>query len=228
MACALQVIAVMKCFTGGMRRAFRANVGKAAAVVAVMVAAAAGPALAKGESDPLIKLRHTDAEIRAAVNRRVPDWSPEASVRRTRIDQLLRNLLDYQEIARRALGQQYATLTPGQRQEFISAFSALTGQTFLAKMQEQQTRTSYDTETIRGSEAHVSARGACGDAQTEVEYVLERRGDEWLVTDVVIDGMSLVASYQEQFRQVVAREGVDGLLARMRNQLSPSGNYARR
>jgi ABC-type transporter MlaC component len=192
--------------------------------VGAIVVATSGAALAKGESDPLLKLRHTDAEIRAAVNWRVPDWSPEAPVRKMRIDRLLRGLIDYEEIAHRALGEKFSTLPPAQRRDFITAFSELTGQTFLAKMEEQWTRTSYDTETIRGSEAHVSARGACGNTLTAMEYVLERRHDEWRVTDVVIDGMSLVASYQEQFRPLIAREGMDGLMVRMRNRLSPSGN----
>ena len=195
-----------------------------AVMLGIWVLAAAPPAHAKAETDPLLKLRRTDAEIRAAVAWRVPEWSPEAAVRQMRIDRLLRGLLDYEAIARRALGDRFTTLSPTQRRSFLSAFSALTGQTFLTKMEDQETRTIYDAEEIRGGEAHVSARGACGAAQTEVEYVLERRGDDWRVTDVVIDGSSLVASYQEQFRPLLAREGVDGLMVRMRNRLSSRGN----
>jgi len=189
-----------------------------------VLATTASSALARGESDPMVKLRTTESELHAAVNRRIPEWSPEASSRQIHIDRLLRDLLDYEVIARRALGEHYDALPPAKRREFVAAFAALTGQTFLAKMEQQQTRTRYDSETIRGNEAHVSARGIRGDEQAEVEYVLERRNDEWMVTDVVIDGLSLVAGYQEQFRPLIAREGVDGLLERMRNRLSSQGN----
>jgi phospholipid transport system substrate-binding protein len=200
-----------------------ANVG--ASVLLGACALAASPVVeAKEEADPLLKLRRTDADLRAIVALRVPEWSPGASVRRTRIDRLLRGLLDYEEIARRALGDEFARLPPEQRRDFVELFSALTSQTFLAKMQDQATPTTYDSEEIRGSEATVSARGVCGTAQTEVEYVLERRGDDWRVTDVVIDGTSMVATYQEQFRALVAREGIDGLMTRMRNRLSSGGN----
>jgi phospholipid transport system substrate-binding protein len=215
----------MKPFKIGLGRghAHAAKVG--AAVSLGMSALLASPTVeAKDETDPLLKLRRTDAEIRAIVALRVPEWSSEAPVRQTRIDRLLRGLLDYEAIARRALGDEFARLPPEQRRAFIEVFSALTSRTFLAKTEDQANPTIYDSEEIRGDQAYVSARGACGTAQTEVEYVLERRGDDWRVTDVVIDGVSMVAAYQEQFRALVAREGIDGLMARMRNRLSSGGN----
>jgi ABC-type transporter MlaC component len=189
--------------------------------------AAAPAAQAKSQTDPLLKLRHFDAEIRLAVAPRPAGWSPEASARQGRqgrIDHLLRDLLDYEEIAHRALGDSFATLPPEQQHEFVELFSAVTSQTFLAKIDDQQTPTSFESQEIRGNEASVKGHGTCGSAQTDVEYLLERRGGDWQVTDVVIDGSSLVASYQDQFRPLVAREGVAGLIARMRNRLSSDGN----
>jgi len=200
----------------------------APATFALCVLLASGAANAKGETDPMVKLRRTDAELHAAVNRRVPDWSPEAPARQMRIDRLLRSLLDYDGIARRALGASYTTLSPERRRAFVATFAAVTGQTFLARIEARERRTIYDSESIDGSEARVLGRacprGEGADADIPVEYVLERRDGDWLVTDVVVGGDSLVASYQKQLRPLVAREGIDGLVLRMRNQLSGSGN----
>jgi ABC-type transporter MlaC component len=215
---------------GGGRWGSRAGSAAAAAILVVGAGAWLAPAAAcaKGEVDPLAKLRHTDAEIRAAVNQRVPDWSPEAPARQMRIDRLLRSLLDYDGIARRALGASYTTLPPARRRAFVAAFSAVTGQTFLAKIEDTERRTVYDSESIEGGEARVTGRecprGAPGETDVQVVYVLERHDSDWLVTDVVIDGTSLVASYKQQLRPLVAREGIDGLMLRMRNQLSTSRN----
>ena len=197
-------------------------------VLAIGLLLVPAAAFGKGEIDPLTKLRRTDAEIHAAVNRRLPDWSPEAPARQMQIDRLLRSLLDYDQIARRALGPSYTTLSPERRRTFVATFSAVTGQTFLARMEAEKRHNVYDSESIDGSKAHVVGR-ACPRsehalADIPIEYVLERHNGDWLVTDVVVGGVSLVASYQEQLRPVVAREGMDGLLLRMRNQLSGSGN----
>ncbi len=181
-------------------------------------------AYAKEDPGPMAKLRRTEAEIRAAVSRRVPDWSPEADMRRRQIERLLEGLLDYDAIASEALGTAFSKLVPQRRREFISTFSALTRRTFVTRLENQKLRTSYDGETIQGSEARVTATtctpGAAPDTGSHIEYRLERKDNEWRITDAVVDGTSLVASYRRQFRKLVAREGMDGLMERMRDQLA--------
>ncbi len=181
-------------------------------------------AYAKEDLGPMAKLRRTEAEIRAAVKRRVPDWSPEADMRRRQIERLLGGLLDYDSIASEALGAPFSKLAPERRRDFLTTFAALTRQTFVARLENQKLRTSYDGETIEGSEARVTATacamGAAPETGSHIEYRLERKSNEWRVTDVIVDGTSLVATYRRQFRRLVAREGMDGLMERMRDQLA--------
>ena len=181
-------------------------------------------AYAKEDLGPMAKLRRTEAEIRAAVSRRVPDWSPEADMRRRQIERLLGGLLDYDAIAGEALGTAFSKLVPERRREFIATFAALTRRTFVTRLENQKLRTSYDGETIQGREARVTATtctlGAAADSSSHIEYRLERKDNEWRITDVVVDGTSLVATYRRQFRKLVAREGMDGVMERMRDQLA--------
>jgi phospholipid transport system substrate-binding protein len=196
----------------------------ASVLMSASLAGAPASAYAKEELGPLAKLRRTEAEIRAAVSRRVPDWSPEADMRRRQIERLLGGLLDYDAIASEALGTAFSKLLPERRREFVSTFAALTRRTFVTRLENQKLRTNYDGETIQGSEARVTATacalGAAPDSGSRIEYRLERKDNEWRVTDVVVDGTSLVATYRRQFRKLVAREGMDGLMERMRDQLA--------
>jgi cell division septation protein DedD len=49
-----------------------------------------------------------------------------------------------------------------------------------------------------------------------VEYSMLRWGDRWMVRDVVIEGVSLIANYRAQFFRVIRASSYAGLIARMR------------
>jgi len=51
-----------------------------------------------------------------------------------------------------------------------------------------------------------------------IDYVLHRQNDEWRVFDLVTDGVGLVENYRSQFNKVIGKEGVAGLLQRMRKK----------
>jgi phospholipid transport system substrate-binding protein len=174
--------------------------------------------------DPLTTLRRSDAEIRATVARRFPDWSPEASVRQARLDRQLRALLDYEEISRRALDSTWASLSEADRRSFVSTFAALASRTFLDRMTGRRLRVSYDDQVIAGAAASVTVTASSADpgraAPQHLEYHLTRKGQQWMVIDVVIDGASMLDSYQRQFRTLVKKEGFAGLMARMQQKLA--------
>jgi phospholipid transport system substrate-binding protein len=203
----------------------------AAALMSASLVWRPASAYAKEDLGPMAKLRRTEAEIRAAVNRRVPDWSPEADVRRRQIERLLGGLLDYDAIAGEALGAAFSKLAPERRRDFVATFAALTRRSFVTRLENQKLRTSYDAETIQGSEARVTATacalGAAPETGSHLEYRLERKDNEWRITDIVVDGTSLVATYKRQFRKLVAREGMDGLMERMHDQLASADRSER-
>lgn len=187
------------------------------------------PASAGLPGDPLLKLRRTNAEIAAAFNWRIPDWSPEAAVRQARIRRLLSGLLDYQEISRRTLEPTWCALSPTERHAFTDAFSALAGHAFLINLTRADARQNYQSESIAGAEARVVAEAVAhdgaGGSPRHIEYRLSLEGRQWLVTDVVVDGISLVESYRRQFSRLVKREGVGGLIARLQTRLAAEGTY---
>jgi phospholipid transport system substrate-binding protein len=49
-----------------------------------------------------------------------------------------------------------------------------------------------------------------------LDYRLRRRGGDWKVIDVVIEGVSLIGNFRSQFREVVSQKGPEGLLEQMR------------
>ena len=52
----------------------------------------------------------------------------------------------------------------------------------------------------------------------DVDYVLIREGKRWRAFDIVTNEVGLVENYRAQFNSIIAKEGFDGLLARVRKK----------
>lgn len=70
----------------------------------------------------------TDSALEAVLWRRVPEWSPEADAVRGRVDSILAETLDYEEIARRALDAEWKNLSSAEQARILRMFAALTNQ----------------------------------------------------------------------------------------------------
>ena len=52
--------------------------------------------------------------------------------------------------------------------------------------------------------------------------MLRKRNDgRWLVYDVEVENVSMVSSYRDSYRDIVSRDGLDGLLEQMRAKAAP-------
>ena len=46
-----------------------------------------------------------------------------------------------------------------------------------------------------------------------------KKGDEWLVYDVIIEGVSLVRNYRTEFARILNKEKFPGLVRRMQEKI---------
>ena len=182
-------------------------------------------AYAKEDLGPMAKLRRTEAEIRAAVSRRVPDWSPEADMRRRQIERLLGGLLDYDSIASEALGAAFSKLALERRRDFLGDVRGADPPHLRHAAREPEAAHQLRQRDDRGQpgtrhrDGVRAGRGARDRLAHRVSAGAQRTTTGGSPTSIV-DGTSLVATYKRQFRKLVAREGMDGLMVRMHDQLA--------
>ncbi len=74
---------------------------------------------------------------------------------------------------------------------------------------------------IQGQYALVKTR-LVGYRQNDVvvEYRLYSDGGEWKVYDVVVEGISFINNYRQQFNSILSNESFDGLLSRLRDKVA--------
>jgi phospholipid transport system substrate-binding protein len=144
---------------------------------------------------------------------------------RARRRQLLRQLIyrrfDFEEMSRRALGIHWARRSAVERREFVPLFSELLERSYINRIESYtDERILFTEERIDDGYAVVRTRIISRDnTVTPVDYRLMRRGSEWLVYDVIIEGVSLINNYRVQFNKIINSESFEGLIRRMKDKL---------
>ena len=141
--------------------------------------------------------------------------------RRDEVASIVDTYFDFGEMARRALGRPWRDQPPEKQREFVEVFKELLFNTYVDRVDSYRgsngERVEYDSERIEGRYAQVMTR-LVGYRQSDivVEYRLLFDKGEWKVYDVVVEGISFINNYRQQFNAILANESFDGLLSRMR------------
>ena len=82
-------------------------------------------------------------------------------------------------------------------------------------------RIQYTGEALDGEQATVRTRIVTKQGtEIPVDYRMRRVGDRWLVYDVAIEGVSLVANYRAQFNRIIQRSSYKGLVEQLTTRLA--------
>jgi phospholipid transport system substrate-binding protein len=184
----------------------------------------ASPSLATTSSNR-IESSATDA-VKSTINDliRVLDdetlKQPErAEERRHQIEDIIKHRVDYKEMARRALGASWATLSQRDQHEFVSLFVQLLRDTFAGRITEHSDeQVVFLGELREDAFAEVKAQMKGRKIDTPVNFRLIYRAREWRVYDVVIDGASVVSNYRSQFTSIIRDVTYVGLVKKMRQK----------
>jgi phospholipid transport system substrate-binding protein len=144
--------------------------------------------------------------------------------RNRRLGTLLDNLLDYPELARRALGRHWEGRSAAERREFSELLEQLVARSYQDNLQRTL---SFEVDYLGAEPVSegVLVKTRARDRRNrraqpvEIDYSMHRVGDAWRVYDVHTDGVSLVENYRSQFNRIIDREGFPGLLTKMRTRL---------
>ena len=138
------------------------------------------------------------------------------SGRFTQLEPVIRGSFDIPTMARLSVGPSWAGLSEAQRQQMTESFgryiSAIYADRFdsYAGQQLQVTGEDPNAGGIRVKSRIIKASGE----PVEVDYMMHRNGDGWLISDIYLDGaISEVATRRSEFAAILKAEGIDGLIA---------------
>ena len=183
-----------------------------AAVVAVLAVSARSATPDEGPS----------AAVRAALEKASTVASPNAP-HEQQLDTLrivARELVDTQEMGRRALGSVFATLTRAQQQEFLRLFDELFVRAYMQKLLLFRSPTfRVHEEQPRGDAIVIPTETVLGKDSYAVDYEMHRVDGQWRAADVIVEGVSMTSNYSAQFAGLLKSRSIDELLEFMRRKV---------
>jgi phospholipid transport system substrate-binding protein len=142
------------------------------------------------------------------------------------VDKYLLPHFDTEFAARLVLGVHWRNATPEQRKRFIDAFyhSLLSNYgAALADFTSDRLKifpTSVDPGAARAT-VRTEVKRDNGD-RVSVNYYMRKTAQGWKAWDVVIDGISYVNSYREDFGAQIEQQGLDPVIQRLESGARPS------
>jgi len=157
---------------------------------------------------------------------RNPSLKGEAGkkVKREKIRGVSENMFDYSELSRRTLGQNWNKLNAGQQKEFIGLYKKLLEDAYADKIinyTDEKVVFNKDS-SLTEKTAEVQTTIMTKKADIPINYRVILKGSEWKVYDVVIEGVSLVSNYRNQFSEILASKSPDGLIDALRKKIAKS------
>jgi len=195
-------------------RILRAGVSSAAAILVLLMTAVAfaGP--------PTDFVRTKSKQLIDIVNQ------APGKARTKALKKEARSLIDYQELAKRALGKHWADRSEQEKKDFIELLESLVELNYADRFKQKSSDANYEVqyldEKVRKKMAIVKTRVKYSKDDFTLAYkLLERKNAEggYIIFDAVFDDVSLEESYRDAYVPIIEKEGWASLMKRMNAKL---------
>lgn len=138
-----------------------------------------------------------------------------------RIVTIARERFDFQEMTKRVLGQQWRKLDTKEQQNFERLFTQLLQYAYVGKIEEYAgQKIEYVQQRIKEDRAEVQTLLVDKEKSIPVSYIMLLKDNDWMTYDVVVEGVSLIRNYMEQFKDILRNDGYPGLVKQVEEKIN--------
>lgn len=197
--------------------------GLAGAIVGVLLLLGAVTVQSAAAGGPTDAMKSTIDEVLKIVQDKDLKQPGRAEERRQRLEQVVGDRFDYQEMSRRSLGAPWNTVSDKEKEEFVGLFRTLLINSYADKIETYSGEgVQYLNERTEKEYAEVRTKVLTGKVEIPLDYRLINKGDTWRVYDVVVDGISLVNNYRGQFSKILRSGTFADLVEQLRKKSNKS------
>lgn len=176
-------------------------------------------ALSVAQEAPDAMVQRVTGEVLEIVRKDKDIQSGNAQKINELVDKKVLPYFNFTHMTALAVGREWRKASPQQQQQLTAEFKTLLVRTYSNAL------TSYKNQKVvfkplkmNAGDTDVLVRSEIvqpGAKPVQLDYSLEKMGDDWKVYDVVVAGVSLVTNYRDQFSHEIRAGGIDGLVASM-------------
>ncbi len=129
------------------------------------------------------------------------------------------SFFDWHELSRRAAAEHWAKFSPKQQDDFVVSFSELLQKTYIRKLEKYNNeKVTYLKEQTEGDKAFINTQVSMKDKTIPINYYMIKH-EQWMVYDVVVEGVSLVKNYRVQFAKILSKDSPESLIQRIKDKI---------
>lgn len=179
--------------------------------------------LASSDNDPLVQLQKSIDEILVILQSEELKTSEKKDERKKLILDVVNRMFDFRAMARSSLGQNWKSLTAEEQDRFVGLFASLIEQRYIGKIDAYNNQeVIYKDQLIRKNKARVYTAIIDKDLEIPIDYSLQKSQGKWLIRDLKIENVSLIANYRRDFNSIMRKEQFAGLVEKITEQLDKS------
>jgi phospholipid transport system substrate-binding protein len=147
--------------------------------------------------------------------------SPEEEHKKEAIRDIAASLFDFSTLSRFTLGRNWRQFDEQQKKTFTTLYRELLESIYMGRLLEyKDEKVVYKKETALGENRSEVLTSLLSDTkEVPVLYRMVRLDGHWKVYDLIIENVSLVKNYREQFRSILSKESPDGLIKILREKV---------
>jgi len=191
-------------------------------VLVMCLVLVAGGATLAWAGEPTEKIKATTDKILGVVRDPALKGAAKEKERRALIRKAVDERFDWNEMARRSLARHWEGRTEDEKKEFVPLYADLVDRAYMSKVEGYSgEKVKYEGETVDGDYATVNVRIMTQKGQEiSVEYRLRKKGNDWLIYDVSIEGVSLVNNYRTQFNSIISQSSYASLVKQLKAKVA--------
>jgi phospholipid transport system substrate-binding protein len=183
------------------------------------------PAPAPAKDGPgTAAVKQANTAISNQLKQKVAPGSKEEKELAKQVTASVRNFIDIDQLGKRAMVDQWPKLTKAQQEQFLTLLRELIEENYVRGLRANLEYTVVYTGESTDKDGNIVVTTKINTQRKGrpfsigIDYVLVKEGDKLRAFDIKTDGVGLVENYRTSFNKIIAKDGFDGLIAKMKKK----------
>ena len=171
---------------------------------------------------PLVQLEKDIGELTAILDDKEYRKSHTKDELKQKLIETAEDRFDWEEIAKRSLGLYWKDRTEEEQKEFTRLLKDLLISSYLDKIIDNYSgeKILFDKEVLKGNRAYIEFR-IINKVETSISLGARmiQEKDQWMIYDLVIEGVSSVKNYRVQFYDIIRQSSYEELKKKLQEKV---------